>query len=196
MKKFEEGKRYYCRSLSDYDTVYVIEVICRTAKRLTYQENGKVKRAMVSDDGAGAECFHPHGRYSMCAVIHADHEINPLTPETAKTASLVMNINFPEWGTWGFKYQEQPLSEGRYADIIWHRGGRRVLFDTEYQQWGVVCSRQPEMSREDRAWVEGRVYSGATPEAIREEAERTGVSPDLAAAMQDYAAAFNSRRPA
>jgi hypothetical protein len=61
-----------------------------------------------------------------------------LTKENAKDAVVVKNIDHPEWGTWGFLYQGQPLLEGQYADIIRHSGGSRVLFSNEYSHWEVV----------------------------------------------------------
>jgi hypothetical protein len=61
-----------------------------------------------------------------------------LTKENAKDAAVVRNIDHPEWGTWGFRYQGQPLLEGEYTDIIWHSGGSRVLFDNEYSHWEVI----------------------------------------------------------
>ena len=194
MKKFEAGKWYYCRSQSDYDKIYLIEIIARTAKRITYQEDGRIKRAMVSDDGGGAECFRPHGRYALCAVIHADRELHPLTKETAKIASTVLSITNPEWDTFAFHYQGQRLTDGDYCDTIGTGSNSRVLFESEYQHWRVAGFKEITLGEEDREWVEGRIYSGATPEEIREEAEKTGLALITAAAMQDYAVTFNYRR--
>jgi hypothetical protein len=190
MKKFKTGKWYYCRSLSDYDTIYLIEVIARSAKRITYREDGQIKRAMVSDDGDGAECFRPHGRYALCAVIHADRELHPLTKETAKIAGTVLNIDYPEWGAFAFHYQGQLLTGGDYCDTIGSGSNSRVLFWFEYQHWRIVSFKEIALGKDDREWVEGRIYSGATPEEIREEAEKTGVTLMTAAAMWEHAVTF------
>lgn len=69
--RFEVGKTYYDRAMSDYDTIYAFDVIARTAKQLTIKERDKTYRRGVYVYN-GVECCKPHGTYSMCSVIRAD----------------------------------------------------------------------------------------------------------------------------
>lgn len=70
-KQFEVGKTYSTRSICDYDTMYLFEIISRTAKQLTIRECNKTyKRGIYVYDGV--EHCQPHGTYSMCAIISAD----------------------------------------------------------------------------------------------------------------------------
>ena len=76
MKSFEAGKKYYCRSMSDYDTKFIFTVVSRTAKTVTgylYAEN-KTKRCGIRTSENGIEKISPLGRYSMSPTIYANSE--------------------------------------------------------------------------------------------------------------------------
>jgi hypothetical protein len=64
--------------------------------------------------------------------------ITVLTKENAKYAAVVRSIDHPEWGTFRFRYQAEPLNDGKYLDIIGSGCDSRILFDDEYHLWEVV----------------------------------------------------------
>lgn len=69
--KFEVGRTYSTRSICDYDCIYRVKILARTAKTVTIEAHGKVCRRglKVWND---VEEFKPFGNYSMCAIIRAD----------------------------------------------------------------------------------------------------------------------------
>jgi hypothetical protein len=101
---------------------------------LTYKDvSAEARLVKIIGIESGVECFVLRGD----CILFATSVLTPLEEETAKTAFWVVNVDFPEWGTWRFYYQGQQLSKG-YADIISHAGGSRVLLRSEYQHWRVV----------------------------------------------------------
>ena len=73
--KFEAGTTYYARSACDWDCIYRVTVVRRTAKSVWITDphsDGKPKRRAIVDYGDGVERFYPFGRYSMAAVMRAD----------------------------------------------------------------------------------------------------------------------------
>ena len=74
LARFEPGKTYRCRSLCDYDAVWLFEVTARSARRVTLRslDNGELKHVYprVSHDGAEEVC-QPLGRYSMAPLLRA-----------------------------------------------------------------------------------------------------------------------------
>jgi hypothetical protein len=73
MIQFQTGKTYYCRSICDYDCVFIFTVVKRTAKFVTLSSDQGTKRVGVSEGYEGGhEVAYPHGKYSMCAVLRAD----------------------------------------------------------------------------------------------------------------------------
>ena len=45
MKKFEIGKEYFDRSACNHDCIFTIKIIKRTEKTVTFERNGKTRRA-------------------------------------------------------------------------------------------------------------------------------------------------------
>ncbi len=72
MIQFETGKRYFGRSIGDYDCIYTMTVISRTAKTIKVKMQNwidvKTLRPSVYE---GSEQVKPFGTYSMCPVISA-----------------------------------------------------------------------------------------------------------------------------
>lgn len=66
---FVEGRTYWDRSACNYDTIFTITVVRRTAKTI-YTECGKTLRVSTYE---GVERVKPFGTYSMCAVMRADN---------------------------------------------------------------------------------------------------------------------------
>lgn len=69
MSKFEAGKTYTTRLITDADSAVGITVAKRTEKTITTQA-GKVLRVKVCPYTQAEKVF-PLGRYSMCPVISA-----------------------------------------------------------------------------------------------------------------------------
>lgn len=73
MKKFEEGKTYYSRSVCNHDCIFTIEVVKRTAKTVTYIYKGKQRRSTIKLDENGNEWIRPDN-YSMAPVFRAERQ--------------------------------------------------------------------------------------------------------------------------
>jgi hypothetical protein len=69
-----------------------------------------------------------------------------LTTENAPNALSVRNVEHPEWGTFRFNYNTQPLSGGGYCSIIGSGSNSRILPWHEYDHWEVVSFRVPFIS--------------------------------------------------
>ena len=54
MKKFEIGKEYFDRSACNHDCIFTIKIIKRTEKTVTFERNGKTRRAKLFFDESGA----------------------------------------------------------------------------------------------------------------------------------------------
>lgn len=73
MMKFEEGKKYYCRSICDHGCIFTIEVVKRTAKTVTYIYDGQQRRSNIKLDDNGNEYIKPDN-YSMAPVFRAERQ--------------------------------------------------------------------------------------------------------------------------
>lgn len=75
MKAFETGETYSTRSACDSNCIISLTVISRTAKTITAEVNGEVKKLRISDKLSryrNAETVLPWGSYSMAPMISAD----------------------------------------------------------------------------------------------------------------------------
>lgn len=86
MYRFEVGKKYFDTSACDHNCVFVVEIIKRSAKMVTFERNGKTRRAKIFTDNRG-EYIIPD-RYSMAPVFRADREytLDAVTSETDRPA--------------------------------------------------------------------------------------------------------------
>ena len=71
VKKFEAGKSYYSRCVCNYDCIFIIEVVKRTAKTVTYVYNRTKRRSNIKLDEHGNEWIKPDN-YSMAPVFRAE----------------------------------------------------------------------------------------------------------------------------
>lgn len=78
MNKFEIGKKYFDTSACDHNCVFVIEIVRRTDKTVTFIRNGNQRRAKLFFDRDG-EYIIPD-RYSMAPVFRATRECAPEEP--------------------------------------------------------------------------------------------------------------------
>lgn len=75
MKKFEIGKTYYDRSICNHDCIYAFKVVGRTAKTISIEYRGQIKKCRVLADSSkenDAEVIRPLGNYSMAPIISAN----------------------------------------------------------------------------------------------------------------------------
>ena len=84
MAIFEVGKKYYDTSACDHNCIFVVEIVKRTAKTVTFRRGGQERRAKIHTDNNG-EYIIPE-RYSMAPVFRASREYVE-APEEAATAS-------------------------------------------------------------------------------------------------------------
>ena len=86
MKLFEIGGKYYDTSACDHNCVFVVEIVKRTAKTVTYRRNGQERRAKIYTDAQG-EYIMPD-RYSMAPVFRACREYAEAPVEAAPAPEL------------------------------------------------------------------------------------------------------------
>lgn len=84
MAIFEVGKKYYDTSACDHNCIFVVEIVKRTAKTVTFRRNGQERRAKIHTDNNG-EYIIPE-RYSMAPVFRASREYVE-APEEAEEAT-------------------------------------------------------------------------------------------------------------
>ena len=89
MKKFEIGKEYFDRSACNHDCIFTIKIIKRTEKTVTFERNGKTRRAKLFFDERG-EYIIPE-RYSMAPVFRAENEVQPEEEPSVEEATAEMS---------------------------------------------------------------------------------------------------------
>ncbi len=83
--EFIANTSYTTRFITDHDSILEVTVIKRTAKTVTFEYLGEVKRAKIHTY-EGVEQFFPTGRYSMAPIISADRFVLPLIEVTELAA--------------------------------------------------------------------------------------------------------------
>jgi len=72
MQRFEVGQEYSCRSVCDYECIWVYEVVRRTDKSITIKRIGQdstSSRRITNWDNM--ECIYPMGKGSMAPILRA-----------------------------------------------------------------------------------------------------------------------------
>lgn len=75
MKQFEIGKTYFDTWACDSDSISTIKIVGRSAKMVTFERNGKTRRARIYTDSHGEYIMPDH--YSMACVYRAEREMIP-----------------------------------------------------------------------------------------------------------------------
>lgn len=98
MKKFEIGKEYFDTSACDHECVFTIKIVKRTDKTVTFERDGKTRRAKLFSDERG-EYIIPD-RYSMAPVFRAEREVQPEehAEESANETACGFDIPQPDDG--------------------------------------------------------------------------------------------------
>ena len=85
MKQFEIGKEYFDTSACNSDCVFIINIVKRTDKTVTFERDGKTRRAKLFCDERG-EYIIPE-RYSMAPVFRAEREVQRDEPAAEESAA-------------------------------------------------------------------------------------------------------------
>lgn len=80
MKQFKIGHSYYMRSIGDHDCVWGYIVTARTKSTITIRQLGRLEQntyriSKQTSIYRNAESVYPLGRYSLCPILSADHEL-------------------------------------------------------------------------------------------------------------------------
>ena len=74
--QFQKGRKYYARSVCNFDCIWVFTVIDRTACTVTLKdEDGRIKKCRIDKTSAihfVAESVKPLGNYSMAPILTAN----------------------------------------------------------------------------------------------------------------------------
>lgn len=85
MKQFEIGHTYFDTWACDSDSVSTIKILCRTEKTVTFERNGKTRRAKIYTDNHGEYIMPDH--YSMACIYRAERELLPEAPKAEQPAA-------------------------------------------------------------------------------------------------------------
>ena len=83
MKQFEIGKTYFDTWACDTDTISTIKIVGRSEKMVTFERNGKTRRAKIYTDSHGEYIMPDH--YSMACIYRAERELLPEAPKAEQT---------------------------------------------------------------------------------------------------------------
>lgn len=86
MKKFEVGHVYFDQYACDHEALTTIKIIKRTAKTVTFERNGKTRRAKLYENADGEYIMPDH--YSMAPVYRAERELLDEEPEQVNAAPV------------------------------------------------------------------------------------------------------------
>lgn len=87
MKQFEIGHTYYDTWACDSDSISTIKILGRSAKMVTFERNGKTRRARIYTDANGEYIIPDH--YSMACVYRAERELLPEDPRAKQVPVAV-----------------------------------------------------------------------------------------------------------
>lgn len=86
MKKFEIGHTYFDTWACDSDSISTIKILGRSEKMVTFERNGKTRRAKIYTDNNGEYIMPDH--YSMACVYRAERELLPEAPKAEQPATI------------------------------------------------------------------------------------------------------------
>ena len=127
MKKFEVGKKYFTTSICDSNCKFIIEIVKRTDKTVTFRKDGKERRTKLFSDENG-EYIIPE-RYSMAPVYRATGEyeepveVEPVEAPTsepqiqpeAEPTTILAYTGQQVIGNWGAMY---PTERGKILRFV------------------------------------------------------------------------------
>lgn len=94
MKQFEIGKTYYDTWACDSDSISTIKIVGRSEKMVTFERNGKTRRARIYTDSHGEYIMPDH--YSMACVYRAERELIQEDPKVEQAPVVTDYTVSPE----------------------------------------------------------------------------------------------------
>lgn len=86
MKQFEIGHTYFDTWACDSDSISTIKIVGRSAKMVTFERNGKTRRARIYTDSHGEYIMPDH--YSMACVYRAERELIQEAPKAPAAPAI------------------------------------------------------------------------------------------------------------
>lgn len=86
MKQFEIGHTYFDTWACDSDSISTIKILSRSEKMVTFERNGKTRRAKIYTDNHGEYIMPDH--YSMACVYRAERELLPEEPKAPAAPAI------------------------------------------------------------------------------------------------------------
>ena len=114
MKQFEIGKTYFDTWACDSDSISTIKIVGRSAKMVTFERNGKTRRARIYTDANGEYIIPDH--YSMACVYRAERELLPEERTTEQTPVVTDYTVSPDLLAFGLL--NAITGQARQADFI------------------------------------------------------------------------------
>ena len=111
MKQFEIGKTYYDRWACDSDSISTIKIVGRSEKMVTFERNGKTRRARIYTDANGEYIVPDH--YSMACVYRAERELIPEEPKAPVVTDYTVSP-----GLLAFGLLKAITGQARQADFL------------------------------------------------------------------------------
>lgn len=99
MKQFEIGHTYYDTWACDSDSISTIKIVGRSAKMVTFERNGKTRRARIYTDSHGEYIMPDH--YSMACIYRAERELLPEEPKASEDPAIAEYTISPDLITFG-----------------------------------------------------------------------------------------------
>lgn len=96
MKQFEIGKTYYDTWACDSDSISTIKILGRSEKMVTFDRNGKTRRAKIYTDSHGEYIMPDH--YSMACVYRAERELLPEQPKAPAITDYTISPDLIAFG--------------------------------------------------------------------------------------------------
>lgn len=114
MKQFEIGKTYYDTWACDSDSISTIKIVGRSEKMVTFERNGKTRRARIYTDSHGEYIMPDH--YSMACVYRAERELIQEDPKVEQTPVVTDYTVSPDLVA--FSLLKAITGQARQADFL------------------------------------------------------------------------------
>lgn len=114
MKQFEIGKTYFDTWACDSDSISTIKIVGRSAKMVTFERNGKTRRARIYTDSHGEYIMPDH--YSMACVYRAERELIMEDPKVEQTPVVTDYTVSPD--LIAFSLLKAITGQARQADFL------------------------------------------------------------------------------
>ena len=114
MKQFEIGKTYYDTWACDSDSNSKIKIVGRSEKMVTFERNGKTRRARIYTDSHGEYIMPDH--YSMACVYRAERELIQEDPKVEQAPVVTDYTVSPDLVA--FSLLKAITGQARQADFL------------------------------------------------------------------------------